>query len=401
MAHPAKSSNVPGQYFGYSQQTNRCLIRLLEAPPGSFVSIEYFDDVGVESADGQRIHEQAKTTVADNNPVSDRAVDLWKTFAIWVRGVRDGSIDVSKTRFVIHTNKEFHGNIVDGFHSANTKALSRIVVSQAIQALWGDGPEYKKKQSLGKTISNFVEESFLNIDALCQIVESFELSNGLGDPSQDIKERLRKTLIPPDLIDEAIFSALGWIKARTDALISQGKPAIICVDDFRAYLYTFSQKHNQYRIFHTFASQPTITEVDHQREAKNYVRQLEIIECEAEELMEAITDYLRAEIDRTMWSQKGWVDEQLLDEYEEKLKRVWRNALRRSEATLSHLDACKRGRSIYTDCVGFRCGINGVELPDHFIPGSFHALADVPEIGWHPDYQSHLTAILKKNDEHS
>jgi hypothetical protein len=52
MSESKKSSNVPGQFVGYSLQTTECLRQLLLGSRGTAVSVEVIDDVGVTEPDG-------------------------------------------------------------------------------------------------------------------------------------------------------------------------------------------------------------------------------------------------------------------------------------------------------------------------------------------------------------
>jgi hypothetical protein len=96
-----KSSHVPGQYLGYALQPTRLLSLALDAAPGSSLSLEVFEDVGVEEGSGERLASQTKTA-RDSNPVSDRAIDLWKTFSNWLTAISKGELDPSKTCFEIY-----------------------------------------------------------------------------------------------------------------------------------------------------------------------------------------------------------------------------------------------------------------------------------------------------------
>ena len=62
MAHRLKNNTeVPGQFLGYSLQAQRVLARLLSTDPCAFVSLEVFDDVGVEYPGGDQLAEQGKS----------------------------------------------------------------------------------------------------------------------------------------------------------------------------------------------------------------------------------------------------------------------------------------------------------------------------------------------------
>ena len=94
-------------------------MRLLEAEPGWTVSLEVFEDVGVETAEGKRVAEQVKSTYK-GNPISDRAVDLWKTFSNWIDAVSCGNLQLDKTTFEIYVSRPKTGDIVSRFSKASS-----------------------------------------------------------------------------------------------------------------------------------------------------------------------------------------------------------------------------------------------------------------------------------------
>ena len=74
---------VPGQYLGYALQPVRLCYHLLSCPPGSSVSLETVEDVAVYLPNGHVILEQMKSALS-HNPLSDWALDFWKTIGYWV-----------------------------------------------------------------------------------------------------------------------------------------------------------------------------------------------------------------------------------------------------------------------------------------------------------------------------
>ena len=114
-----KTPQAAEQYLGYSLQTTRFLARLLEAESGWTVSLEVFGDVGVENADGHQLAGEVKSTHG-GNPVSDRSVDLWKTFSNWIDAVKRGDLQLEKTSFEIYVSQPRTGKIVSSFRDANS-----------------------------------------------------------------------------------------------------------------------------------------------------------------------------------------------------------------------------------------------------------------------------------------
>src|SRR5262245_37681162 len=108
--HGPRSSNVPGTYLGFSLQATRFLVRLWKAAVGDVVCLDVFDDVGVQQAGGTRIAEQNKSNLT-HNPLSDRSIDLWKTFGIWIDACVCGRLDPDKTFFEIYTSNPAGGGI--------------------------------------------------------------------------------------------------------------------------------------------------------------------------------------------------------------------------------------------------------------------------------------------------
>ena len=91
---PGKTQ-VPGQLLGYGLQYSRMLSLLLEADGESIVSLEVFEDVGVQNGH-EVLASQAKSSTT-KNPVSNRAEPLWKTLRNWVDAIDCGQLNVDCT----------------------------------------------------------------------------------------------------------------------------------------------------------------------------------------------------------------------------------------------------------------------------------------------------------------
>ena len=112
------NTHVPDKLYGYGLQVRQMLYELLNCSIDSVVSIEKFDDVGVESGE-EKIAIQTKSALSDRNPVSDKAVDLWKTLYNWLIALKDGELSFGGTLFVLVINVNKSGNIVEWINSAN------------------------------------------------------------------------------------------------------------------------------------------------------------------------------------------------------------------------------------------------------------------------------------------
>src|SRR4051812_4208967 len=106
-----RSTQVPGQFLGYSLQTTRATMRLLQVPAGSFVSVEVLDDVAIASPGRKTTLEQTKSATS-GNPISDRSVELWKTLANWVRAAESGQLDCGRTILELFVSRQRQGKLV-------------------------------------------------------------------------------------------------------------------------------------------------------------------------------------------------------------------------------------------------------------------------------------------------
>ena len=99
---------------------------------------------------------------------------------------------------------------------------------------------------------------------------------------------------------------LGWAKKTVDKRIEQGRPAVITWEDFHKALVSAAKKFD--RAENVLVAGPVeVTEAELQKELRDrtYVRQLEIVQCDDDDMVRAVNDYLRSATHRTTWSEDG------------------------------------------------------------------------------------------------
>jgi hypothetical protein len=390
---PKKSAHVPGQLYGYSLQTTRATARLLQSPPGFFVSVEVFDDVGVEGKNGKKTAEQTKSALT-TNPIADRSVDLWKTFSNWLDAVEHDGIDVGKMLFELHLSKKRGGAIAESFAAADNPTKALTVLQQAKVVLWGSAPLHPKRKKVAATLAPYLDRVFTADESVvASIVERFALSFGKGDPIADIDSLLANKVVSPEMRPTVVNQMLGWTKATIERLLAQGKPAVIAADDFARELLAFVQKYDRNKILYSFAPAPLPETIAAELPVRTYVRQLDLIELDYDEKLRAANDYLRASLDRSIWAEKGLVHPSSFDEFGDQLERTWA-AKKISVAVQAqgkpHQDI---GRQLYAECIQAKEELEATAVPAHFTPGCFHALAEDQIVGWHPGYKEELAKL--------
>lgn len=390
-----RTSHVPGQYLGYSLQTTRFLVRLLEADSGWTVSLEVFEDVGVETIEGNKIAEQAKSTLK-GNPVSNHAIDLWKTISNWVDSVKSGELNSETTRFELYVSHPQKGEIVENFSKAKSNDEARAAFLNARNTIWGTAPTFLLKSALPEKLSQYVDRVFqADEDLILSIIRNFQFKSGSGSPQEDLKAIFTEKMkfVSSEIVDEALHYALGWVKGQTDRLLEQQKPACIAVDSFVTVVGSFIRKYDRRTILKTFAGIPSGQEIEEDLKVRTYVRQLDIIEVDDEFKIKAVTDFLRSSVDRTEWSTRGLVHESSFDEFADILVRTWNNHKTKTDILLAGNSDIQRGQYLYAECSCKQVKLQNLEVPPHFTPGSFHALADNEVVGWHPTYKEKLKAV--------
>jgi hypothetical protein len=370
--------------------------KLLDAPSGSAVSLEVFEDVGTESADGHRVAEQVKSTF-DGNPVSDRSVDLWKTISNWVDAVRDGELQIGKASFEIHVSRPVTGEIVRSFSEATSLRDAQAALRRAKDKLWGEAPQYSGRAKVSDGIRGYLENVFDADETLtCGIIEAFSLSCGSGDEHADLESKIGEKFIAPEFRSDVLLHALGWVKSKTDRLVGEQKPAIVSCDEFHHEVTTYLRKIAYRGILESFTRDPNQQEIETHLRLRDYVRQLELIDCDDDEKLDAVRDFLLASVNRTHWSEQGLIHDSSFDDFEENLVRTWKNNRRATHVEAAEHDDINKGRLLYSKCSAHQAKLEGFDVPPHFTPGSFHALSDEGTVGWHPEYKNKLKALQKK-----
>lgn len=386
-----RSSQVPGQFLGYSLQTTRATMRLLQADSGSFVSVEVLDDVAVTDGRGGTTLEQAKSA-ASQNPIADRSVELWKTLANWVRAVQSTQVAPSVTSFEIFVSKKRAGKIAESFATAKNALEAVAALTTAKTLLWGEPPKYSKSSKLATTLAPHVDCVFqAKPGVVATIIERFSLVFGTRSSKSDLIDVLRTKIISAEMLEVVAQQMLGWTKSEIDGHLERQQPAIISTDVFNTELAAFVRKYDRFAILNSFAPIPDKARLDLELQNRVYVRQLDVIGADYDSKLTAANDFLRASVNRSIWASKGLVHRSSFDEFEDVLIRAWtaKKEIVAIQSKGQPADAC--GRLLYSECSLVQSPLEGRPVPPHFTPGCYHALADQLAVGWHPDFKGVLT----------
>lgn len=364
---------------------------LFDAPLGHWCSLEVLDDVATISGSGKTTLTQSKSALTDN-PVSDRAVSLWKTLFNWLQLVKSGQVDPANTTFELYVSRPVSGQFVNSFHQSDTYEKARVAIEATRLELWGTPPLFAKRAKLSETLGRYVNDVLEADDKmLLPIIANLRLECGSGSPQSDIESAIRRHPVSDAKVFDIADKMCGWVKREVDKQLEKGLPAVISSNEFHREYTSYVRRIDRELIIKSVAKKPSEAE-KWERLPDTFVQQLDLIERTFDEKLEAISDYLQACWDRALWSESGEIHEESFAQLNDNLDRTWRNLNLEVSLEAQSKPEVHRGQLLYAKCMRHTAPIQGMEPPPHFVPGCFHCLADDLKIGWHPAYHT----LLKK-----
>jgi hypothetical protein len=371
-------SAAPGQLLGFTLQFPRALYHLLKCGPGDAVCIEYLGDVATLLGDGSVISEEDKSSIV-GNPLTNRSTDLWKTFHNWIHAVKDGDLDVTKTRFVLYCNQVGEEGIVNYFSTAQTGKEADEAIYTAKKILSG----VTKDHQIWPYFDYAVNHNRLLLRA---IIERYELQTGKGAGYAEVLHELRGKLVSETQLEFFLKLLSGWMVKIVAESIAAKTPAIIKWEDFsHEFRVAFERSRRRELYDFTLINPPSKSEIAEQTQIRPYyLQQLEAIDLSEDEIIEAVTEYLRAKVNLDKWIEDEIIDTAEAKDFESRLVSYWNN--RRWQLSLTHKEFTEqdRGKYLLTECKSRQeLLINQVPVRST-ITGTYHSLANIPVLGWHP-----------------
>tara|TARA_R100000306_G_C4382649_1_gene147189 strand:+ start:64716 stop:65840 length:1125 start_codon:yes stop_codon:yes gene_type:complete len=371
---------------GYLLQLQRAVIYLLNAEPGSAVSVEVLGDVAVKAGENALITEEDKSSLS-SNPVTDRSTNLWKTFSNWIEAILKGKLNLEKTRFILYINHAGTPGLVDKLsESASTDQISSCLQAseQLLLELSEQHPTYIYLRKI-LDHKNLYEE----------IISRFELVIGSKSGSDEILAKLDQLIIPPNSAGFIHDELLGWTTNAVMQAVSQKLPAIISYEDFRKRLaHTLERARTRELIDFTKEYLSNDDEVKTEINTyPTYLQQILLIQLGEEDQVKAVSDFLRSKVNIEKWIEDDLIDERSAVELEEALKRFWTGTKKQVSITNKLISPEERGQLVYFSCMERNHAIAGRYPPSCTIPGVYHDLANQNLLGWHEDW---LTKLKKE-----
>ena len=385
------SSNAPGQLLGYSLQFPRALLRLLEISPGGAVGIEINGDVSVFFPEGIILSEEDKSSML-GNPLTDRSVNLWKTFYNWCSMLQSEGLSVSNMRFVLYTNHLVNENsFVKWLHEVETTdAINNVVIRIR---------DFFREIQATHDIHRYLNPLLNDYEAIFrEIIPRFELvqNNDTAEIYSDIRVAISSKLVSESYVEPLLERLSGWLQKEINQKIAMKISPIITFDELNHKFSAFFQRLRQAALV-DFAIN-TLPDHDSLKEKAMtkpvYVQQLEGIKAGFDEIIEAVSDFYIADTNRQEWIEREIIDEEAMDDFQKRLVSFHSN--HQKTITLTERGASEevQGQLLLYACKNRHELLNELTPPDKTIPGTYHVLANEKNIGWHPRWET----IIANND---
>jgi len=215
---------------------------------------------------------------------------------------------------------------------------------------------------------------------------------GSGHSIEDLRERLAQSFTPRELVPDVSAFLLGWVKQSLDTAIEGGRLAQISYDAFHTEAISIIRKLDALAILASFAPNPDRAEIRRHLRTRVYVRQMELIDSLDNDKLRCVSDFLKAKADKIFWAARGRVHASSFATLEDDLLAAWQSIKTRVELTLVGRSELDVGKLVFAECSLHKALLQGAPPPDHFVRGSFHALSDTQQVGWHPRYSTLLAA---------
>lgn len=383
-----RKTTAPGQAYGYFVQVVRVLWHLLRASRGDVVAFETLGDVTVES--GQSIVSEEDKSGLAHNPIADNSPALWKTFANWADARRDGLLPPG-CKYILYVAQPHEGCLVQQLSDCDSLTHAEELIAELRAQLTSSKRSSRKDGRVGETLQAQLDRVFAHSNSLiASIVVDFTLEKAVSSAIDEVVAEISHSA-SDEHVDSITENLLGWVKRQLMTHIKNGTPARICYDDFRKQRLAISKRvSGSLTAFPEYDLVPTRAEISRQLVDRVYVRQLELLDMGSEDIEQQITDYLWASAQRTEWSESGYLDKTSFQRYQEELVSRWRLCRMSVESSHAEKAPIARGIQVLFNCLGEEVRIQSIPVPQSFLRGSFHAIADEPRIGWHPDWKKLL-----------
>jgi len=379
---------------GYLYQVRLALLWAIRRSRTSdfVVSLETLDDVSFEVGGEPLAVLQAKHSLKATANLTDLSAELWKTLRVWLVGLASGEIPLGTARFLITTAAAAPGSAcavlgIEGRDRDVAEAAKRLKHAATSSTNSELKPAFEAYLALDETEREALLAQIYVIPSQPDAVEITEqLQSELYHVSlnhQALSVQMLEGWWFKRVLNELVHPEGGIPRAEIDAQISDIqeslKPDALPIDeDLDALMIALEQLPE-------FADRP-------------FYKQVELVSGSQLRIRNAITSYLQAFRQRSAWTRHDLLFDADLDKYDKRLQAEWELQYGQvcDELGADATDAAmaQAGRALLKWAEDAHIFIrSGVNVP-WVCRGSLHMLAEDMRVGWHPQFETRLKAVL-------
>lgn len=387
---PTTDHSAAAQALGYVYQVGWGLLALAKTGPEDFeLRLEDVDDVSWHDAAGQPLQAlQVKHHGGSTSSLTDRSVDLWRTVAVWLDDPR--LRDPAGPALYLVTTQSVPADGAMARLGPNSRS-----VTEALELLDAAAREPGNKATAA-TRSAWLRQPGPVRDGIVGRVVILARQA----PASELTEELRTVLAMalPVAGEQAFLDLLlGWWWRVSVQMLNGDLPGVTRLQ-LRLELADLHDRFSARALPVTVGEDGLPGTPDGDRH-RVFAQQLDWIEAGENLLLLAVRDYYRAYAQQQVWVEQHMVGLDELTAYEDRVVREWTvqfELMRMRLGEGADPDALLRaGRDLYAVALNQSPGLLRPGLTDPFYArGTHHRLADEGTVGWHPEFQERLKALL-------
>ena len=388
--------SAAGPAAGFEYQFERALNWLARKEAGASVGIETGDDVAVRNADASVVLEQDKHSVRETaQPFGDRSKGLWNTLALWIEAIESGARSVESTLFLMVTNTVVPDCISRRIASATCDGDVDGCIKDLEKA--GEKPPKHLAHLIGRVLC---PESRMTLRGLIPRIELEDAS--VGTARADLRKNTIAHLQLPswcsDSSDSIANELSGWLHTTVMSAWEELQPAWVDHQHFIDQFHAILAKRNRQIVRERAALLiPVPDDTVGGEKGRRFVKQLYLITDDDVLIDIAIREFIRCNIEKARLSKEGNVTDDDWRAFRDTLVARWEKIRSRVKRMKSENDETDVGFELFTETTeDYREKLAGSDTEQVYLTsGTYHLLADLLTVGWHPRYEVLMKELLE------
>jgi len=378
--------------IGYLYQTQWPLVELVRRSrdePECQVALELLDDV-VWSGDGLAAElVQAKHHTSRAGGLGDMAIDLWRTLGVWMDAHTPGD-PYGPTLTLVTTSVASLGSAA---HALRTDSYDDKLARELLERAATQSASVATKPA---------RERFMSLSGAARSAFVARMRVLDGAPGIiDLDDELRKELhlvVPRGHEDVFVGLVWDWWLRQATGLLRRVIRTVSGLD-LRAAIDRIRDGFSENNLPTTVPREAFDRGTVASYAGRVFVRQLDLVDPPPVILQRSIQDYYRAVTQSAAWIENNLVDLPEVTKFKADLRDEWDRvfawAVSRLPPDASDGDRREAGKRILEQCLeSTDVAIRPRYREAFYFRGKLHELADERLVGWHPQFEELLDALV-------